>query len=85
MLNSSQEVSTGWMFKVAYVHTGEETFKCEICLKMFKDLKSHIKMHAKEKSFKCEICLKMFHVRGSLKYHMLTHTGQKPNIIKCSP
>ncbi|XP_077295950.1 uncharacterized protein LOC143918114 [Arctopsyche grandis] len=69
-------------------HSGEKSFKCEICLKVFRredDLKEHMKYHIEEKPFKCDICSKCFVLNGALKLHMKRHIGIKPfQCVFCS-
>ena len=41
------------------IHTGENTYKCEVCGKAFVDtgdLKRHKRIHTGEKPYKCELC-----------------------------
>ncbi|XP_035854697.1 zinc finger protein 135-like [Sander lucioperca] len=65
--------------------TGEKTFSCSECGKIFgtsKNLKRHMRTHKGEKAFSCSECGKRFGWKTSLERHMITHTGEKP--FSCS-
>ncbi|CAH1237716.1 unnamed protein product [Diabrotica balteata] len=65
-------------------HTGENSYKCETCLKEFtvlSYLKRHLRVHTGEKPYKCEICFRLFTRADNLRSHMRSHTGEKP--YKC--
>ena len=59
---------------------------CKICIKTFTNegsLFKHMKLdHEDEKMYNCEQCRKLFGNRGTLKTHVLIHTGEK--LHKCT-
>ncbi|XP_050499034.1 zinc finger protein 468-like isoform X2 [Diabrotica virgifera virgifera] len=70
--------------KTSITHTGEKSYKCEVCFKQFRragNFKKHLQIHTGEKPYNCEICFKQFGGAGSLKRHLRIHTGEKP--YKC--
>ncbi|XP_033475261.2 uncharacterized protein LOC117252466 [Epinephelus lanceolatus] len=66
-------------------HTGEKSFKCDTCERVFKSkfhLQRHQTIHTGEKPYSCKICGKDFRHNSTLKVHIRTHTGEKPYSCK---
>ncbi|XP_067664182.1 uncharacterized protein [Haliotis asinina] len=60
-------------------HTDARPFVCDVCGLGFKtrtNWKTHKYRHAK--AFKCDICGRAFSLAPALKYHIRTHTGERP-------
>ena len=64
------------------IHTGEKRFVCPFCDERFlhhQTWMDHKKRHNGEMpSYQCDQCTKTFKHFKSLRWHMNTHTGQKP-------
>jgi len=63
-----------------------KTLNCTLCPQTFKrleKLEEHELMHSNTSivTFPCDVCNKVFPVKGRLKLHMFSHTGEKP--FKC--
>ena len=66
-------------------HTREETYKCDLCDKLFfhkKAFKRHMVSHTQKNAFKCDVCGNCFSEKCNLKRHLKTHAGVKP-FFKC--
>ncbi|XP_075149437.1 uncharacterized protein LOC142223424 [Haematobia irritans] len=76
-----------WLKKhMAESHSQEKPFKCDICMKSFrimKTLKQHILIHQDGGLPKptCQVCGKPYANQRSLKIHLRLHTDEKP--FKC--
>jgi len=60
MLNLKSHTST---------HTGENSYKCDVCYKIFTRtnyLIKHMRIHSGKKALKCETCAKVFSQTGHL-------------------
>ncbi|CAG9134283.1 unnamed protein product [Plutella xylostella] len=63
------------------VHTTQDGYKCDYCLKSFPNedsLKLHKEAHNSEKKHKCPMCEKAFNMLSTLRDHIRVHTGEKP-------
>ena len=65
----------------------ENTFKCEICEKTFKNNESkcqHIRSaHGETKFFACNVCNKIFETKNGLNFHLKNHQQEDPRKFKC--
>ena len=67
------------------IHDESKAFKCDVCLKVFsnlKDLNKHHRIHTGEKPFACQICEKKFSQKHHLVQHQATHSDVRS--FKCS-
>ncbi|XP_061750762.1 gastrula zinc finger protein xFG20-1-like isoform X2 [Nerophis ophidion] len=65
--------------------TGEKSFTCSDCAKVFSRLSvflQHMRTHTGEKPFLCSICGERFALMWNMKAHMRIHKREKP--FKCS-
>ncbi|XP_040921049.1 zinc finger protein 37-like isoform X2 [Toxotes jaculatrix] len=63
-------------------NTGENSFKCDTCGKIFKHkftFIEHLRIHTGEKPNICDMCGKRFRSRTGLLMHRRTHTGERPH------
>ena len=59
----------------------KKTEECQICGKVVRELRVHMKVHSEFKPFECDFCEKSFKRKGDLTEHHRIHTGEKP--FKC--
>lgn len=64
-------------------HTKEKQWSCTECPSMVFNSSSNLSIHRKTvhykiKDFTCQFCQQSFARRETLKYHEMTHTGEKP-------
>lgn len=68
-------------------HTKEKQWSCTECPSMVFNSSSNLSLHRKTvhykiKDFNCQFCQQSFARRETLRYHEMTHTGEKPR--ECS-
>ena len=73
---------TKYFSHVRNVHPVPGLIRCRICLQDFSSptiLKAHkVKEHYKTRTYECEICGVVKQMKSHMKYHMTSHTGEKP-------